>query len=86
MSKKWAQTVNTNLNVNKISQVLQYSSFSSGHHGGKKHKNRSSNRYCLLVVLHTQSTSTKPLREQTTRNTYFQVVKLIKATKTISYS
>lgn len=47
----------------------------------------SSNRYCLLVVLHTctQSTSTQPLREQTTRNTYFQVVRLIKATKTILF-
>lgn len=88
VGKKWAQTVHTNSNVNKISQVLQYSSFSSGYHGGKKHTNRSSNRYCLLVVLHTctQSTSTQPLREQTMRNTYFQVVKLIKATKTISYS
>lgn len=93
MSEKQAQTVYTNSNVNKnITSIkgLFHFNFQVDVMGVIKahtHTHSSSNRYCLLVVLHTctQSTSTQPLREQTMRNTYFQVVKLIKATKTISY-
>lgn len=80
------QTVYINFNVNKKYQSYNdLFPLSGGCHVGNKSTNTHSCPVTGIVYVH-RALPLSPLSEQTMRNTYFQVVKLIKATKTILYS